>query len=84
VRGVPAAVAVTATREEIVESLAAQRLATFPVVDLNNRLVGVIRYRALLAAAEAEATSDIQTMVGASRDETALSRVGFSVRRRLP
>ncbi|HEV2249566.1 MAG TPA: magnesium transporter [Candidatus Limnocylindria bacterium] len=84
VRGVPAAVAVTATREEIVDSLASQRLATFPVVDLNNRLVGVIRYRALLAAAEAEASSDIQTMVGASRDETALSRVAFSVRRRLP
>ena len=84
VRGVPAAVAVTATREEIVESLAAQRIATFPVVDLNNRLVGVIRYRALLAAAEAEASSDIQKMVGASKDETALSRVRFAVRQRLP
>jgi magnesium transporter len=84
VRGVPTAVVVTATREEIVESLASQRLATFPVVDLNQRLVGVIRYRALLAAAEAEASSDIQTMVGASRDETALSRVGFAVKRRLP
>jgi magnesium transporter len=84
VRGTPAAVAITATREEIVESLASQRLATFPVVDLQQRLVGVIRYRALLAAAEAEATSGIQTMVGASKDETALSRVGFSVRQRLP
>lgn len=84
VRGVPTAVVVTATREEIVESLASQRLATFPVVDLNQRLVGVIRYRALLAAAEAEASSGIQTMVGASRDETARSRVGFAVRRRLP
>ena len=84
VRGTPISVAVTASREEIVESLSSQRLATFPVVDLNSRLVGVIRYRALLAAAEAEATSDIQTMVGASRDETALSRVGFAVKHRLP
>jgi magnesium transporter len=84
VRGTAAAVVVTATREEVVESLASQRLATFPVVDLNNRLVGVIRYRALLAAAEAEASSDIQTMVGASKDETALSRVSFAVRQRLP
>ena len=83
-RGTAAAVVVTATREEIVESLASQRLATFPVVDLNQRLVGVIRYRALLAAAEAEASSDIQTMVGASKDETALSRVSFAVRQRLP
>jgi magnesium transporter len=84
VRGTPVSVVVTATREEIVDSLASQRLATFPVVDLQSRLVGVIRYRALLAAAEAEATSDIQTMVGASRDETALSRVSFAVKRRLP
>ncbi len=84
VRGTPATVTVTATREEIVDSLASQRLATFPVVDLNNRLVGVIRYRALLAAAEAEASSDIQKMVGASKDETALSRVSFAVRQRLP
>ncbi len=84
VRGTPVSVVVTASREEIVDSLATQRLATFPVVDLQSRLVGVIRYRALLAAAEAEATSDIQTMVGASRDETALSRVSFAVRRRLP
>ncbi len=84
VRGVPAAVSVMATREEIVESLASLRLATFPVVDLNNRLVGVIRYRALLAAAEAEASTDIQRMVGVSKDETALSRVAFAVRQRLP
>ena len=84
VRGTPVSVVVTASREEIVDSLSSQRLATFPVVDLQSRLVGVIRYRALLAAAEAEATSDIQTMVGASRDETALSRVSFAVTRRLP
>src|SRR5260370_9632173 len=84
VRGTPTAVTVTATPEQIVDSLSSARLATFPVVDLNNRLVGVIRYRALLAAAEAEASSDIQTMVGASKDETALSRVSFAVRRRLP
>ncbi len=84
IRGTPISVVVTATREEIVDSLSSQRLATFPVVDLQSRLVGVIRYRALLAAAEAEATSDIQTMVGASRDETALSRVSFAVKRRLP
>ena len=84
VRGTPVSVVVTATREEIVDSLSSQRLATFPVVDLQSRLVGVIRYRALLAAAEAEASSDIQTMVGASKDETALSRVSFAVRQRLP
>src|SRR5207249_1266496 len=46
--------------------------------------VGVIRYRALVAAAEAEASMSMQTMVGVSKEERALSRVSFAVRQRLP
>src|SRR5258708_12701045 len=42
VRGTPVSVVVTATREEIVDSLSSQRLATFPVVDLQSRLVAAI------------------------------------------
>ena len=38
----------------------------------------------LLSAVEAEATADIQAMVGASRDERALSPVRFAVAKRLP
>lgn len=84
IRGVPAAVAATASREEIVAYLTEQRVATLPVVDGDRRLVGVIRYRALVAAAEAEATMSLQTMVGVSKEERALSRVTFAVRQRLP
>ncbi len=84
VRGSPVMVNVTASREEIVEFLNEQRLATLPVVDSDSRLVGVIRYRQLVAAAEAEATMSLQTMVGVGKEERALSRVTFSVRQRLP
>jgi magnesium transporter len=84
IRGDPVGVRATATREEIVNTLAEQRVATLPVVDLDHRLVGVIRYRALAAAAEAEATMSMQTMAGVSKEERALSRVSFAVRQRLP
>jgi magnesium transporter len=44
----------------------------------------VIRQAKLAFAVEQETTLDIQTMVGASRDERALSSAIFSVRKRLP
>jgi len=84
VQGAPVGVHATATREEIVNYLTEQRVATLPVIDSDRRLVGVIRYRALVAAAEAEATMSLQTMVGVSKEERALSRVSFAVRQRLP
>jgi len=84
VRGNPVGVHATANREEIVNYLNEQRVATLPVIDSSQRLVGVIRYRALVAAAEAEATMSMQTMVGVSQEERALSGVAFAVRQRLP
>jgi len=53
-------------------------------VDFEGRVQGVIRQAALVSAAQADATADMQAMVGASRDERALSGFGFAVRRRLP
>src|SRR5213078_395370 len=84
IRGEPVSVFVNASREEVVKALDERRVATLPVVDSDSKLVGVIRYRTLVAAAEAEATIGIQTMVGVGKEERALSRVGFAVRQRLP
>ncbi|HKW78727.1 MAG TPA: magnesium transporter [Candidatus Limnocylindria bacterium] len=84
IRGTPTMVHVNASREEIVEYLNTQRLATLPVVDSETRLVGVIRYRQLVAAAEAEATLSLQTMVGVSKEERALSSPVAAVKSRLP
>ena len=80
----PASTNAFATREEIVDFLSQQRLATLPVVDIHDRLIGVIRNQTLIAATEQEASADIQTTFGVSKDERALSRVDFAVRQRLP
>lgn len=73
-----------ALREQVVELLTQYRLSTLPVVDLEQRLLGVIRYETLVTAAAEEATADMQTMVGASKQERALSKISFAVRKRLP
>ncbi|HSG90638.1 MAG TPA: magnesium transporter [Pseudomonadales bacterium] len=78
------AVAVTDPRDEIVKRLDESRLDALPVVDLDQRLLGVVRYAGLFHAVEAEASADLLTMVGVSADERALSSAPFAVRRRLP
>jgi len=83
-RPVRAVVSAVAPREEVVDILERHRLTDLPVVDAEDRLIGVVRYRNLMAAAEDEATVAMQTMVGVSKDERALSKVSFAVRKRLP
>ncbi|HEX4997750.1 MAG TPA: magnesium transporter [Terriglobia bacterium] len=84
VRAVTPRVYATASREEIGETMETSRLATLAVVDAEERLVGAIRQDALFVAAQEEATIDIQTMVGVSRQERALSTPTFAVKKRLP
>ncbi|MGE0679503.1 MAG: magnesium transporter [Candidatus Binatia bacterium] len=84
VRSAPVSVQAIATREEVVEELTQRRLTSLPVVDFSGMLLGVLRYDALVLAVQAEASADIQTMVGASKEERALSPVSFAVRKRLP
>lgn len=73
-----------AKRAEIVEQLERYRVDSIPVVDLENHLVGVVRYQRLFETIENVATADMQKMVGVSADERALSSAFFSVRKRLP
>jgi magnesium transporter len=71
-------------REDLVKILQHQPITELPVVNHSGRFVGVIRQAALVSAIESETSVDIQTMVGASRDERALSGPVFAVRKRLP
>lgn len=80
----PPAVHAMAARDEVVELLERHRLSSLPVIDSEDRLLGVIRHDALVAAAQEEAVSDLVTMVGASPEERVLSKVSFAVRKRLP
>lgn len=83
-RPVTAAVLDAALKEEVVEKIEQLRVPALPVVSVTGRLVGVIHQAALLTAVQEDASLDIQTMVGASRDERALSRTWFAVIKRLP
>lgn len=83
-RPVRAVVNAIAPREDVVDILERFRLTDLPVIDAEERLIGVVRYRNLMAVAEDEATVAMQTMVGVSKDERALSKVSFAVRKRLP
>lgn len=81
---VPVSVQATTSREEVVEVFGRGIGTTVPVVDFEGRPVGVIRNEVLVAATRQEASADILTMVGASKDERALSPVVFAVKKRLP
>jgi magnesium transporter len=82
----PIAVAVNpiTPRDEVVELLERYRLPNIPVISLDGKLVGVVRYSTLVQALEQVASASIQTMVGASKDERALSKASFAIKKRLP
>jgi magnesium transporter len=71
-------------REDVVATLHNSPVSAVPVVNLEGRLLGVIRAAQIMDAVRAETSLDIQTMVGASADERALSSPLFAVRKRLP
>jgi magnesium transporter len=71
-------------REEVAQKLRDFQLDVLPVIDIHGRLIGAIRHDALLKTLEEAASVDIQMMVGAGREERALSEPVFAVRKRLP
>lgn len=75
---------VTTTSEELVDIFDKFRLTDLPVVDADRHLIGIIQHHILLDAAREEAIVDIQTMVGVSKDERALSDASFAIKKRLP
>lgn len=74
----------TAPRDEVVELFQKTAATDLPVVDAAQRLLGVLSQDRMINAVRAEASTDIQTMVGASPDERATSSAIFAVRKRLP
>ena len=73
-----------ATRDEVVDLLNRHALASLPVVDLDGQVLGILPYDTLVRAAQHAATDDLQQMVGAGKDERALSKPLFTVKSRLP
>ena len=61
-------------RDEVAQKQRDFQLDVLPVIDIHGRLIGAIRHEALLKTLEEAASVDIQMMVGAGREERALSR----------
>jgi magnesium transporter len=81
---IAAAVEPLASQEEVTEILNNQRLIDLPVVNFDGVLLGVVTHDNLVRIVQEEASTDIQTMVGVSKDERALSGSMFAVRKRMP
>lgn len=81
---ITAAVNALDPRDEVVEIVEKHRLTDLPVVDLDGRLIGLIRHDMLVQALQEEAAADLGVMVGVSPRERALSTPWFAVTRRLP
>ena len=80
----PLAVSPFASRTEIVETMRRYKLSSLPVVGPMNTPIGVLRLNDLIEEVEKELSSDLLSMTGASKEESALSGPGFAVRKRLP
>lgn len=71
-------------REEVAELTTRYNLFGLPVVDTNDRLLGMVTTEAVIDAVQQEASEDFATAMGAGRSETPYSSIPQSVRNRLP
>jgi len=71
-------------REQVAHELASRRFFAAPVVDRENRMLGVVKADQLLKGVQEEAAEDMQRMFGVGADEKTFSTIGFSLKKRLP
>src|ERR671919_1098115 len=71
-------------QEEVARQVASYNLLAIPVVDEENKLVGVITVDDIIDVIKDEATEDIYRLAGVAGDERAFTPAGESLRKRLP
>lgn len=72
------------SQEEVAQIMKRYDLIAIPVVDREDRLVGIITIDDVMDILEEEATEDIQKLAGVSGDEAALSPPQVTILKRLP
>jgi magnesium transporter len=71
-------------REEVARLLSKYGYFALPVIDAQQRLLGIVTVDDVVGIIQEEATEDMQRMVGAGGDERVNSPVPFVLRRRIP
>jgi magnesium transporter len=74
----------TMDREEVAALLSKYGYYALPVLDADRRLLGIVTVDDVMDVLQAEATEDLQRMVGAGADEHIASPVPLVLRRRVP
>jgi len=77
-------VRVDTDQEEVARQVASYNLLAIPVVDVENKLVGVITVDDVIDVIKDEATEDVFRLAGVSKDDGVLTPPRESLRRRLP
>ncbi len=70
--------------EEVTAAFETYRVLDIPVVDLDGVFLGAVTHDTIAKTVHQQASIDMQTMVGASKNERALSSPFFTVRMRMP
>ncbi len=71
-------------QEEVARQVASYNLLAIPVVDEENKLVGIITVDDVIDVIKDEATEDIYRLAGVSSDEHVFTPPGVSLRKRMP
>ncbi len=70
--------------DAVTQAFEVHRVLDLPVTDDEGKFLGAVTHDDLARTVQESATVDIQTMVGAGREEKALSSPVFTVKRRMP
>ncbi len=69
-------------KEQAANIMAEYNLIALPVVDEDNKLLGIVTHDDVIDIIQAEATEDIQKLVGAGADETIHDSMAYSLKKR--
>lgn len=84
IENIPCVINVVESREAVVEMMETVDFDLLPVLDDEQKLLGVVRSDILQDVVQEDAQADLQRMMGVSTDERALSRGLLSIKHRLP
>ena len=71
-------------KKDVIDELSKRGYFAAPVIDNENRLIGIVKTSELMTQSRDKASGDIQKMFGAGGNERAFSSIWFSLEKRLP